>query len=407
MTIVMNILFLTENEISPMQGGTERITHTLSREFLALGHECSLLYLIPASPDISVSGFTAKYRLNTDYDIAQQISAFLESNFIGVVIVNLVRYSSKKLILPDLYNVTRKQGAKVIVCYHAMPGEDIVSTSLSNIVYRLVNGYDQKQAIKDLANKVFRGRASELLFGRRIKAKYRLNIDNCDRFVMLSQHFYEPYCRLAGVTDKSKFCAIPNALSFIDTLQAEKLQDKQKKVLIVARMHERSKRLSMALTIWKKVEADDVLHDWELDIVGGGPDIHYYRQLIKYMGLKRCLLLGRQPEIDQFYADSSIFMMTSAFEGFGITLIEAQQNGVVPIVTDSFASLRDIITSGKNGVIVRNNDVDSFYEALKKLMLDEDGRMQMARSGLQSCQAFSQKEITSMWIGLIEETLRN
>ena len=276
----MNILFVTENEISPMQGGTERITHTLSREFLALGHECSLLYLIPASPDISVSGFTAKYRLNTDYDIAQQISAFLESNFIGVVIVNLVRYSSKKLILPVLYNVTRKQGAKVIVCYHAMPGEDIVSTSLSNIVYRFVNGYDQKQAIKDLANKIFRGRASELLFGRRIKAKYRLNIDNCDRFVMLSQHFYEPYCRLAGVTDKSKFCAIPNALSFIDTLKAEKLQDKQKKVLIVARMHERSKRLSMALTIWKKVEADDVLHDWELDIAGGGPGINYYRQLI-------------------------------------------------------------------------------------------------------------------------------
>lgn len=44
--------------------------------------------------------------------------------------------------------------------------------------------------------------------------------------------------------------------------------------------------------------------------------------------------------------------MTSAFEGFGMTLVEAQQYGVVPIVMDSYKSLHDII---------KNDETASLY----------------------------------------------
>lgn len=401
----MNILFVTENEISPMQGGTERITHTLSKEFMALGHQCSLLYSIPAAKDLTVSYFLAKYKLELTQDVKGQIAQFLNDNQIDAVIVNLVRYSSKKQILPALYEATRTQGAKVFVCYHAMPGEDLVSVNLLNIIYRLVYRYDVGQALKDLVNKIVPKSLAHLLFGGRMRAKYRLSIDCCDRFVLLSEHFYEPYCKIAGTSDTSKFRAVPNALSFLDALREEKLQDKQKRVLIVARMHERSKRLSLAFKIWKLVEKDPELKDWQLDIVGGGPDIHFFRKLIQFYGLKRCHLLGRQPVIDEFYEDSSIFMMTSAFEGFGITLIEAQQNGVVPVVFDSYASLKDIVKSGENGIIVPNNDVKAFYQSMKSLMLDEDARMKMAKASLVSSQTFNQKNVTSLWMKIIQETI--
>lgn len=390
-----------------MQGGTERITHTLSKEFMALGHQCSLLYYIPAVKDITVSYFSSKCLLDLSGDIKAQISDFLLDNRIEIAIVNLVRYSSKKQILPILYEATRSQGAKVVVCFHAMPGEDIIPTNFFNIVYRLTHRYDQIQALKDFVNKVVPKSLTNLVFGKRLRAKYRLNVDNCDRFVLLSEHFYEPYSKLAGIDDTSKFRAVPNALSFLDALNENKLQDKTKQVLIVARMHERSKRLSLAFNVWKLIEKDPELKDWQLNIVGGGPDIHYFRRLIKFNRLKRCHLLGRQPVIDQFYEDSSIFMMTSAFEGFGITLIEAQQNGVVPIAFDSYASLKDIIASGDNGIIVPNNDVEAFYFKLKALMLNEEDRLKMAKCGLKTSQAFSQTEVTTKWISLIDELKNN
>lgn len=401
----MNILFVTENEISPMQGGTERITHTLSREFMRLGHQCSLLYYIPVSKDFTETEFAAKMKLDLTAGIDAQIQQFLTVNKIDVAIVNLVRYTSKQQILPSLYRVSRSQGAKIIVCYHAMPGEDLVATNLTNIAYRLVHRYDTTQALKDLVNRLTPGFLKDMLFGKRLRAKYRLSVDNCDRFVLLSEHFYEPYRRIAGITDTSKFRAVPNALSFVESIHLDKLPEKQKRVLIVARMHERSKRISLALKIWKRIEKNPALNDWHLDIVGGGMDIHYFRQLIKWHGLKRCHLLGRQPELDSFYEESSIFMMTSAFEGFGITLIEAQQNGVVPIAFNSYASLRDIITSGENGVIVKNNDLDEYVAQLTALMTNDDARLKMAETGLINSQAFSQPRVTARWMAVISELI--
>jgi glycosyltransferase involved in cell wall biosynthesis len=65
------------------------------------------------------------------------------------------------------------------------------------------------------------------------------------------------------------------------------------------------------------------------------------------MGLKRVNFEGyRNPQ--PFYKRASIFVMTSANEGFPMTLIEAQQNGCVPVVMNSFSALREIIQNNIN-----------------------------------------------------------
>ena len=61
-------------------------------------------------------------------------------------------------------------------------------------------------------------------------------------------------------------------------------------------------------------------------------------------------------------------MMTSAFEGFGMTLVEAQQYGVVPLAMDTYGSLHDIITDGQNGEIIADNDLDEYARRLRVLM---------------------------------------
>ena len=59
-------------------------------------------------------------------------------------------------------------------------------------------------------------------------------------------------------------------------------------------------------------------------------------------------------------------MMTSAFEGFPMTLVEAQQCGVVPVVMDSYLSLHDIVETGYNGIIVSNEDLTGYINNIKR-----------------------------------------
>lgn len=397
----MNILFVTEIEISPIQGGTEHITHTLTGAFRALGHRCCLAYVRPIDADLQPTLFDAKQQLVFDDTLPTQIGDFLRKEQINIVIVNLVSIKSKKAIMPSLYAQAHQLNTKVIACYHAMPGEDIIPSDWRHIWYQIVHCYGLNQAFKDL----FLHISPTWLNRRLVRSKYKLMPEYADAFVLLSTKFYEPYLRIAGSINHANFYAVGNALSFPENIEENKIATKQPIVLIVARQQERSKRLSMALRVWQQIEKEADLKNWKLQIVGGGPDSSYYKQLHKELGLQRCELLGRQPEIVPYYESASIFMMTSSYEGFGITLTEAQQFGCVPIVQNTYASLTDIIQGEKNGIIVDSNDAKVYAQQLAQLMRDSKKREEMARAGLQSCKQFSQERVIEIWLNMFNRLL--
>jgi glycosyltransferase involved in cell wall biosynthesis len=95
--------------------------------------------------------------------------------------------------------------------------------------------------------------------------------------------------------------------------------------------------------------------------------------------------------------------MTSAYEGWGLTLTEAQQMGCVPIVFDSFSAVHDIIKSGENGLLIPNNDLDSYVSALVGLMLNEQLRKEMERQALRTSKAFALQEVIKEWGNLLSE----
>ena len=75
--------------------------------------------------------------------------------------------------------------------------------------------------------------------------------------------------------------------------------------------------------------------------------------------------------------------------------------GVVPIAFDTYASLREIITDGENGVVITEGDVDSYVRRMLKLMKNEELRWRMARQAIISTQRFSQERIAEMWWKLL------
>ena len=90
-----------------------------------------------------------------------------------------------------------------------------------------------------------------------LSAQYRAAYECAHRVVLLSKGFIKPYSEFAKLQDTSKFTIIPNGLSFNLSAHYEDLT-KHKVVLIVSRLDETQKRLSLALRIWKKVKQNPV-----------------------------------------------------------------------------------------------------------------------------------------------------
>ena len=97
------------------------------------------------------------------------------------------------------------------------------------------------------------------------------------------------------------------------------------------------------------------------------------------------------------YADSSIYVMTSHFEGLPMVLIEAQTMGL-PVVSYACPSgPKDIIQDGVNGFLVAPYNQEAFAERLDKLISDADLRVRMGEEGRRLSQRYTPEVIMAKW----------
>ena len=141
-------------------------------------------------------------------------------------------------------------------------------------------------------------------------------------------------------------------------------------------------------------------NDWKLTIVGDGIDLTYFKRIAKRKRLNNISFEGKQENEIAYFERASIFMMTSAYEGWGLTLTEAQQMGVVPIAFESYSSLRDIIEDGRTGIVVKNRVYDDYFRKLISLMDNKEKREYMAKEAIASSHRFSQNVILDQWEAL-------
>jgi glycosyltransferase involved in cell wall biosynthesis len=127
--------------------------------------------------------------------------------------------------------------------------------------------------------------------------------------------------------------------------------------------------------------------------------MEYLKSLAQKLGVRGIEFVGYVDPTD-YYKKSKIFWMTSLFEGFGLTLVEAQTYGCVPIAYDSFASASDIITNGKNGFLIKNGDRKAFIKATLKLIIDGNLWNQMSQESINNYEKFETKTTVKKWLNL-------
>ena len=217
----------------------------------------------------------------------------------------------------------------------------------------------------------------------------------------MSEVFKNKFSSYAKVhLSDNKVTVIPNALTFNEFADAADLFKKKKRVLIVSRLDEVQKRISLSIAIWREIMQDSKYRNWSLEIVGNGPNRKQYEDIVKKHSVPNVVFKGEQiPQ--KFYLEDSIFMMTSKSEGWGLTLTEAQQFGCIPIAFNTYESLQDIIINGENGYIVEDSDVAAYVEHMKKLMDSEDLRICMMKNAIECSKRFNIENIGRLWFDLL------
>ncbi len=371
------ILFM-EHSLPPHEGGTQRVTYLLSEYLNNNGFETFYAYW---GNDLNTVSSERKLRYNIESPAKENIELIYQyvcNNKIDVLI-NQDRHEG------FLYGLFKKLHGKVkiIHCLHLSP-------ETANQVRKNDIGSKFRRFLQTIKY----GMPYDIYCEREM---YKL----VDNYVLLSERFIEGMKKVYRIGDVSKIKAISNPLSFDVFFKESEIEQKKKQVCIVCRFQEKQKNVCSALRIWKRVEAFNKCDDWTLVIAGYGPDKNRILAYIDELHLQRVKFLGKVDDPIGLYKESSLFMMTSIYEGFGMTLTEASQQACIPIAFGSYESVYDIIHSGIDGFIVSAFDEKDYAEKMIELMINDKTRKKMAISAIINSQRFSITNIASMWSNLI------
>lgn len=220
------------------------------------------------------------------------------------------------------------------------------------------------------------------------------HLKQLDKMVVLTESAKKDWSELPNVT------LIPDPLSFkLDEVSPLAF----KRVVSIGR-YDFDKGNDLLLNAWARVEKQ--MPEWSLDIFGNG-EIQPYQQLMVQLGIdsSRCHLHGSTTDVKKEYLKSSLFVLPSRYEGFGLVLIEAMACALPVVSFDCENGPRNIIRDGQNGFLVQTFDVDAFAERLLALMHDETLRQKMGKEARQSSRQYQIEDIALRWKSLFEEVM--
>ena len=386
----MKILFAWAFKIIPQNGGIERVTSILMNGLHSRGYQCHNIICENDNND-----FYLNNEVTFDNHLSlEQLKNYLEEQHYDVIVCQ----DGFSKSMTKTFRETASDRTKIVTCLHNSPTMWEEVFGVKNVKREIRKARSFKVKLFWLVRLFIQPIWSRHAL-KGIARIYKTNCQYCDKYVLLSPIFFPDMRRYLEDNSDDKLFAIPNPLSFEIIQSSDILKKKKQEVLIVTRLDETQKNISFALLVWKIIQKKG-FHDWSLRIVGHGPDEAFLKKMVIKHHIPNIFFEGKQVPIP-YYESASIFMMTSNFEGWGMTLTESHQYGVVPIARDSYLSLHDIISDGNNGYIVDPYSTQVFAEKVMFLMENKAKRESLAINGLISVKSFAKENVVLKWEQLI------
>lgn len=218
------------------------------------------------------------------------------------------------------------------------------------------------------------------------------NLSRLSKVVILTKEGAEDWPELSNIE------IIPNPIS---TLQENRLTDIGAHRAIAVGRYAPQKGFDMLISAWAIV--NEKHPDWKLDIYGEGALKDKLQKQIDDLGLNgNCMLRHTVSNIVDKYCESSIFILSSRFEGFGLVLVEAMSYGVPCISFACPHGPADIIKDNEDGLLVETENIKELANKICYLIDNEKVRIEMGNNAKENAKRFLPESVLPQWKKLFD-----
>lgn len=264
----------------------------------------------------------------------------------------------------------------------------IIST---RYLYNSILGKNRKQGVITIAQEHNHHKNDKKYIRKIIRSVQRI-----DYFMPVSKELTEFY---KTRVKNAKCLYIPHSLEYIPS----KTSELEEPILISVGRLSKEKGFLDLIKVYELIAED--YPQWVLHIVGDGNERENIKDYIKKRNLDtKVVLHGFQHKeyINNLLARSSIYVMTSFEESFGIVLIEAQSFGIPCVAYDSARGAMEIIKDEENGYLISNRSAEEMCKKLKALIDNPKLRKKLGERARANSIQYSAERIKSMWFEFID-----
>jgi glycosyltransferase involved in cell wall biosynthesis len=215
-----------------------------------------------------------------------------------------------------------------------------------------------------------------------------------DALVVLTDEDREKYAKV--LDGRTPIVRIPNSVAPMAGPNA----DLGATTVLAAGRLTPQKGFDMLIDAWVRVARERP--DWRLRICGRGERHQEYRDLVARHGLSDVIELPGPQDLEEEIARSSIFVLSSRYEGFPLVLIEAMSKGMAVVAFDCPTGPGDIIEDRRNGLLIPARDVERLAEGILTMMGDEELRRSCAAAAIETAESYSLDVVGAQWERLVE-----
>lgn len=216
-----------------------------------------------------------------------------------------------------------------------------------------------------------------------------------EKRVVLNQDIADKYAANLSLSAT----VIPNPKSFASARKA----DMSAKCFVTCGRVEREKGYDDLIEAFAGFDKKNP--DWKLLIIGGGSMEDKLRALAEEKGLQdKVTITGYIHEVQENLLRGSVFMLTSRWEGFPMTVTEALEMGL-PVIAYDIPAMQPLVTDGIEGMIVPAFERECLVKAMEELAADEQLRRRMSGKALDKAKTLEPEQIVKQWLAMIGEVI--
>lgn len=386
----MNILFIYSEAINPLTGGVERITFLLANYLESKGYK---VFFLGLTDNNSIKDKRQFLLPDSSSFLSERNVIFFRSFLVEKSINIVINKGGTDPRTSKFAYYCKNEGVKLISNVHNSLLGTIKNFSSAHKIKFEQTGTDWLLPLTDT-------KIVKYLLLKLYKQKYAKHYKNLckksDYVILESEKFKEELMFFMDGHPIDNVIGISNFVSFDEIVKVEK----KKEILYVGRINTSQKRVDLLLEIWSLLY--DRFPDWSLKVVGGGEELESIKVLSSELGLQNIFFYGFQ-NAKPYYETASIICLTSSFEGFGITLIEAMQYGAIPVAFNSYLSVTDIIEDKVNGCLITPFNINEYANVLSKLMSSQEELERYSIGAEQSVKRFDLSIIGEKWLNVFKK----